>query len=188
MFLSPVFLMISHRYKFCHTNRNIMLLHCINNYSFPRIKERFSSFTQNLGWTLLKSFMNSSSICISVLFSSHSYENAHKFYMFTSLLLHWCINWAIGMVDCSRLSLMSVEASGVSGILQHIVQLSSVQCAEIHCVTLANFRQINPNELELFQFTQTDKLLCTLLLWKMGFASNVYEIVEINFRPKCQIC
>lgn len=32
--------------------------------------------------------MNNSSICISFLFSSYSYENAHKFYVFTSLMYH----------------------------------------------------------------------------------------------------
>lgn len=74
------------------------------------------------------------------------------------------------MVDCSRLSLKSVEASGVSGILQHIVELRSVQCGEIHCVKLVNFRQINPNELEPFQFMQTDKLL-----WHFVTLKNLFH-------------
>lgn len=74
------------------------------------------------------------------------------------------------MVNCSRLSLKSAEASGLSGILQHIFELSSVQCGEIHFVGLANFRQINPNELELFQFTHTDTLL-----WHFVALKNLFH-------------
>lgn len=103
-------------------------------------------------------------------------------------LPHWCINWATEMINRSKSSLKSVEASGVSGILPHLVELSSVQCGDNHCVKLGNFRQINPNELELFQFTQSDNFCGILLLWKICFASNVFEVVEMNFHPKCSIC
>lgn len=137
MFLSPVYLISSHRYKFCHTNRNMvvcMLLHCI--YIFPRIqrgifllfpKPRLNTSSKHL-WTVLQS--------VFPFFSAHIHM-----IMLTNFtcLLHWCINRAIEMVNCSRLSLKSVEASGVSGILQNIFELSSVQRGEIHCVKLAHF-------------------------------------------------
>lgn len=121
----------------------------------------------------------------SVLQSAFPYFSAHihmKMLTNFTCLPYWCINWTTEVVNCSRLSLKLVEALGLSGILQHIVELSSVQCAEIHCVKLANFRQIKPNTVPVYPYWQT------LLLWKICFTSNMFEAVEINFHPKCQIC
>lgn len=58
------------------------------------------------------------------------------------------------MVNCSRLSLKLVETPRVSGILlQHIVEMSSVEHGKVYCLKLADFRQISQNQLELLPFT-----------------------------------
>lgn len=93
------------------------------------------------------------------------------------------------MVNCSRLSLKLVETQRVSGILQYIVEMSSVQHGKVQCLKLANFRQISQQQLELLQFT----LLRLTNLWrvvilKVWFTSDAFQVVEINFCQTCQIC
>lgn len=123
MFLSPDRLMWSHRYKFYHTDRNIrMLLHCINNYTFPRIQRRIFLLCQKS--RLNKVFMNSSSICISFLFSSYSYENVYKFYMFTSLM------YKLSHRNGKSLKIIT----NVSGSIMHFRNLSAHSWAEFCAV------------------------------------------------------
>lgn len=127
-------------------------LHCINNCIFPKIqrifllypKPRLNTSSKHL-YTVLQSVFP---------FFSYSYENAHKFYMFTSLM---------HKLSHRNGKLLKIFTK-VSGSIRTFRNPSSHSWAEFcavwwdSCVKLANFRQINPNELELFQFTHTDKL------------------------------
>lgn len=115
----------------------------------------FSYFTLNLSWTLPQSIYAQFFICISFLFSSYSYENAHRFYMFTSLM---------HKLSHRNGKLLKIITK-VSGSIRTFRNPSAHSWTELYavwwdsCVKLVNFRQINPKELELFHFTPTDKLL-----------------------------
>lgn len=110
--------------------------------------------------------MNSSSICISLLFSSYSYDNAHKFHMFTSLMYK----------PSHRNGKLLKIITKVSGSIRSFRNPSEHIWAEF-CAAwwdslckAGTFQQINPNELELFQFTQADKLL-----WHFVALKNLFH-------------
>jgi len=92
------------------------------------------------------------------------------------------------MVNCSRLLLKLVETPRVSDILlQHVAEFCAAWCGSLSKAAKFQTNKLTIIRIVTVHFAQTSRLLWHIVILKVWFTSDVFQVLEVNFCQTCQV-